>query len=617
MLHLPLSIKPCAAFWEEVARTLIKSELLMAGNGGQSPDLLSIRVVVPTLVHAQRLKAALASRMPRTFIPPRITTLSAWMALQPAFSPPASESARLMPLYAELRQHAWLKKLFSARRNTDLLPLAQMLLNLCDELTQALLPAIQLVPDAADTRWQAALEQLPPSARALLSDEAQLVWTIWKTQLDANDAYAARFAQMMRLAACADAPLAWVTPVEPTAFETAFLTAYGERQNVLPITLDWRPGAVEPAYAVAWRELSGMGDTGVPDSGVKIRTPQCLSLYEAKSLEDEAIQGAQTIIEWLGAGKSSIAIIPQDRVVARRIRALLERARIAVSDETGWKLSTTRAAAAIAAWLDVVAARAETRTLLDLLKSPFMFGDIAEKSTLVMAIEAALRSANVSGGWDAIDAALADLPAECALITRMAQQARRFAGGRKTLPEWIAATSATLDAMQMRTALDADEAGRQVIAVLDRLESDCRTLEHAFSFAEWRAFLDLELESAPFMVAAADKRVVMLPLNGAHLRSFDAVLLAGADADHLPSRPNETLFFANAVRHELGLATRESRQRQQLRDLTELLQTSHEVVVSWQAWKDGESNAVSPWIARLQLTLERAGAAGIPGHLIR
>lgn len=303
----------------------------MAGNGGQSSNLLSIRVVVPTLVHAQRLKAALVSRMPHTFIPPRITTLSAWLALQPAFSPPASESARLMSLYAELRQHAWLKKLFGARRNTDLLPLAQMLLNLCDELTQALLPAIRHAPDAADARWEAALEQLPPPARALLSDEAQLVWTIWKTQLDANDASSARFAQMMRLAACADAPLVWVTPVEPTAFEAAFLAAYGERQNVLPIMLDWRPGAVEPAYAAAWPELSDLSATDAAAIGAMINAPQRLSLCEAKSLEDEAIQGAQTIIEWLDAGKSSIAIIAQDRVVARRIRALLERRSPSVS----------------------------------------------------------------------------------------------------------------------------------------------------------------------------------------------------------------------------------------------------------------------------------------------
>ena len=47
-------------------------------------------------------------------------------------------------------------------------------------------------------------------------------------------------------------------------------------------------------------------------------------------------------------GKQEIAVIAQDRVVSRRLRALLERAGVLVADETGWKLSTTRAAAALA-----------------------------------------------------------------------------------------------------------------------------------------------------------------------------------------------------------------------------------------------------------------------------
>src|SRR5690606_19672491 len=122
-------------------------------------------------------------------------------------------SERMMSLYAELRQHGWLKKLFSARRNTDLLPLAQVLLTLFDELSAALLPSMRVSPDAADERWQAALAQLPLPARNLLSDEAQLVWSLWKSQLGSSDPAAACFARLMRLAESADAPLIWVNPL--------------------------------------------------------------------------------------------------------------------------------------------------------------------------------------------------------------------------------------------------------------------------------------------------------------------------------------------------------------------------------------------------------------------
>ena len=611
MLLNPLLIAPSTAFWDEVARVIAKSELPIAKEDGTEQDFSAIRVIVPTFAHAQQLKTALAKQTAHAFIPPRITTLSAWLALQPPTAKVAADSERLMALYSVLRQHAWLKKLFTARRNTDLLPLAQTLLTLCDELTLALLPAIQLASDAADERWQAALAQLSPSARDILSDEAQLVWSIWKSQLDANDACAARLMQMLRLAQRADAPLIWVTPVAPDAFEAAFLTAYGERQTVLPVMLDWRAASIAPAYAMAW---AGMLDDAANHGVNDIVLPAGLSICAAKSLEDEAVCGAQTIIDWLQSGKSRIAIIAQDRVTARRMRALLERAQVFVADETGWKLSTTRAAAALAAWFEVVAARAETVALLDFLKSPFLFADVENKSAQVMTIELALRSANVSGGWASVAAALKDAEAERALLSRLARQAELFANGRKTLQQWIEATRTALDAMGMGTALEADSAGAQAIALLDAIAQDCSTLEQTFSFAEWRAFISLQLESAPFIAPERDERVVMLPLNGAHLRSFDAVLMVGADANHLPSQPHETLFFANAVRRELGLATRESRQRQQLRDFTELLHTNSEVVLSWQAYKDGEPNPVSPWIARLQLTLERAGAEKIPVH---
>ncbi|HSY26927.1 MAG TPA: PD-(D/E)XK nuclease family protein, partial [Burkholderiaceae bacterium] len=128
MLHKPLLISPAAAFWSEVVRILLTHPQFTPAVVGQSRDFSSLRVVVPTFVHAQLLKTALLQDAGTAFVPPRITTLASWCAmLEPETERPLGDGARLMDLYAELRQHAWLKKLFSARRNADLLPLAQML----------------------------------------------------------------------------------------------------------------------------------------------------------------------------------------------------------------------------------------------------------------------------------------------------------------------------------------------------------------------------------------------------------------------------------------------------------------------------------------------------------
>ncbi|WP_211472434.1 PD-(D/E)XK nuclease family protein [Collimonas humicola] len=628
-------IAPSANFWPAAASALLAS--CRVGDDGMR-DFSHWRVILPTFAHAQQLKAALSAQLGGTFLPPQFFTLSGLLMTMPPLPNVLPASERLMRLYAELRQHGWLKKLFTARRNTDLLPLAQTLLALSDELTQAMLPSLHAGGDGVDgsdgdeiaQRWQHALEQLSPDARKLLSDETQLVWSIWKSQLDADDAIAARFSQMLQLAESASQPMVWISSVAPEPLEQAFLDAYARRQQVLTITLDWRAPALLPVYALAWPEMveaaAGPAEHATHDYALSTE----LALCAAQSVEDEAVQGAQMVIDWLQAGKSNLAIVAQDRVVARRIRALLERAQIHVADETGWKLSTTRAASAISAWFDVIAARGETTALLDLLKSPFVLkaaptdllhgeqdeqDSIANKSALVMKIELLLRRANVLGEWRAVTGALSAAPAEQKAVALLAQQAGLFSG-RKNLRDWIATTTAALDTLGISAALNADSAGQQILQLLQNIappgNDPGQDYAALFSFPEWRALVNLQLDDTSFISAINDRRVVMLPLNGARLRSFDAVLMVGADADHLPSQPQETLFFANTVRRELGLATRESRQRQQLRDVVELLAMNPQVVLSWQAHKDGEPNPVSPWIQRLQLALARVAAPALP-----
>jgi ATP-dependent helicase/nuclease subunit B len=662
MLHPAIAICPSGEFWPEAIRIMIRRCEALQLLAPQTRDFSALRVVVPAFAHAQYLKHALGEVLAAgdghralgvapssAYIAPQIYTLGGWLALQPPLAAtPSHESERLMRLYAELRQHGWLKKMFGARRNADLLPLAQTLLSLSDELTEALLPAMQAAPDDAEARWEAALAQLPASARALLSDEAQLVWSIWRGQLDASDPFAMRFTQMQQLAENASAPLIWFAPAQTTPAENAFLHLYGERADVLPVTLDWRE--VPPLYDAAWPELreamsvavvapapapdlaggvfddaddaeredgltdaDNNGRTSPQAPGNAMAAPPGLSICPGGGLEDIAAQGAQTIIDWLQAGKTRVAIVAQDRMVSRRIRALLDRAGITIADETGWKLSTTRAASALAACFDVVTSRGDTKALLDLLKSPYVFFDVPDKADHLMAIELAWRRANVPGGWDAVVNTLQRWPESRELVRRVVQQVQQLSG-RKTLPEWSAQTLGMLAALEVQHALEGDEAGQSLLQMLQDIALGSSGLPAPFTFSEWRAFLSLQMDAVTFMPPINDRRVVMLPLNGSRLRRFDAVLVVGADAEHLPSQSQETLFFSNAVRHELGLATRNSRQHQQLRDVAQLFMSHREVVLCWQTHQDGEPSPLSPWIERLQLTLALAGRKPLPMH---
>lgn len=628
MTHLPELVTASSTFWLQVARRFLNLNTKSDYWSSSSRDYSAIRVIVPTFEHAQLFLHALAHEQPGNFIPPRINTMFAWLEMLPPSSELSGSSAaseRLMSLYAQLREHAWLKTLFGAKRNTDLLPLAQTLLNLADELTLALLPIVGQSADAVEARWHTVLAQLPLPVQKIISEETQLVWRIWQSQLDSQDANVQRYKKMLQIASLADEAIVWISPTAPDAMEQAFLDAYQLKQPVISMQLDWQSASLPAIYASAWPALvdGEQGEQKRIDPAF-VETSH-IRLYEASSLEDEAQKAAQTIIEWLQSGKQEIALIAQDRVAARRIRALLERAQVFVADETGWKLSTTRAAAALAAWFEVVATKADTMALLDLLKSPYLDFDFTaaeiatnskvalDKADHIMEIELALRRANVLGGWDAVLAALNKLPTERNWIATLARHAGKFTA-RKNLKEWTAVSLQLMAELGMQAAMQSESAGNQIMQMLQALSGDCQHMDASFSFAEWRAFINLQLESAPFIVSRPDKRVVMLPLNGAHLRSFDAVFLVGADATHLPSRAKEVLFFTNAVRRECGLITIEERQRQQLRDFAEVLLSNPEVVLSWQGQHDGEHNAVSPWIAQLNLSLERNGQQKIALH---
>ena len=270
---------------------------------------------------------------------------------------------RLTTLYDQLRQQEWLKQIFGVRSNTDLLPLAQLLLTMADELTTAHLPSILQQPDLAQHYWQQGLAQLPDISLQLLSDEANLVWTLWQSQLDTQDGLVLQFSSMLQLAQHAQEGLVWISPDLPGPMEMAFLQAYGKRQKVFRFHLDWHASCVPQQLRMAWPEIletNANPDLFAQPVDLDLQALAHLKLAAAPSLEAQAVQGAQTVLNWLQLGHTQVAIIAQDRVAARRIAALLARAEVSVADETGWKLSTTRAAAALAAWFEVVASQAET-----------------------------------------------------------------------------------------------------------------------------------------------------------------------------------------------------------------------------------------------------------------
>lgn len=609
-------IPPGPTFWTKAAQRLLEQA------GALNVPLASCLVLVPGPAHGVSLRHGLAEHLGRSFIPPRIQTLEQWLNLQlppEAALQPASHTERLLELYASLRQTPWLKKLFAVRRNTDLLPLAQTLMGMADELTQALLPTALAQPESVSDRWRAALAHLSTRGTTLLSDEAQLVWQLWQVERDERDPGVVRYHQLQQLARQANMPLFYFATDEPKAINAALLATWSERQPVALITLDWRAAALPALYVQSWPELLVSGPAATYPGTVaphqpgteSISVPAGVTLCPAASMEQQALAAAQIIVDWIAAGRQRIAVIPQDRLVARRLRALLERAAIVVADDAGWKLSTTRAASVLHAWLTLVSSGGAVMRLLDFLQSPFLQHPALQDLSQRKAIEAALVSLGPQANWDAIAAALSTQPELRDWLAQLAEQANRYRAAR-SIGAWIESTRQVLALAGLAHALAADSAGAQVFSMLEQLATETQNLQPTFTLAEWRALLDMQLEQTAYIAPRHDARVTMVPLHASMLRQFDAALVLSVDAEHLPSPSSEVLFFADSVRRELGLDTRERHQQEQLRQFTALLMSCPVVVLCWQARRDGENVLPSPWIQRLGLTLALAGRAELP-----
>ena len=106
-----------------------------------------------------------------------------------------------------------------------------------------------------------------------------------------------------------------------------------------------------------------------------------ISTYTCKSAETHAEGVCLQAKKWLLEKKYPIGIIINDRLLARRIRAVFEKEGINPYDLGGWTISTTSAATSIEILLDCIESNFKKEHLIDLLSSPFMPDNNSEASS--------------------------------------------------------------------------------------------------------------------------------------------------------------------------------------------------------------------------------------------
>ncbi len=591
---------------------------IVAAEQARLPDLSACTVLVPNLHAVPAMAHALGQAAGRpALLLPRITTLPQ-LARQIALpQTTVADSVRQNLLYAALRARKWF--------DPGLLwPLTGELLKLFDELT---LNQVRL-PDSYDDFVNQLALAYEASAGASMHFEARLVHALWHAlrhdlgeRLDTSTAYVL---QLSQLAQNADAPLYGVGLADLAPVELEFLARFSERQPVTLFAADTLTahdtGASGALLQAAWAdqasdslfERAALLRAAVPASPISAK----LKLLGAQSLEEEARAAVMQVRLWLAAGRREIAIVAQDRLAARRVRALLERDQILVRDETGWTFSTTAASSLIMRWLDLVADDFYYQDLLDFLKSPLVFSQIEreQRRDAVSALELLIREYDVVSRIERyLDLARTQEQSACVTLLEALDTARAGWQTRRAQPlrAWLQLLTDTLSQLGILAPLARDLAGGQLLEMLERAASELTSANETFRFSEWRHWLNQRFESATFLDTGIDSPVVFTHLPATRLRAFDAALLLGCDSSHLPAPPPASVFFNQSVRASLNLPTWHDAQQSEQRNVAGLLSRSTEVLATWQAFQHGEPNLLSPLFALLATCHAQAYGVGL------
>lgn len=649
LMLLPYGEDPCLAL----------AQRLLQDHVSELPRLEKVIVLLPGASEAPRLRHILlkqaAERGYPALLGPQIMAWRTWLNRYPISDKSTTSTYRRELILIEaLRQH---EDLFGG---ANLWALADSLLTLFDELT---LNHIGLPVKLDDfSRLLANAYGLQQRTLDAQNREAQLVhtlWNAWHQELATRNVIDTKTRTLLQLSASLrdnnGERIYLLAPDITGAAETEWL---GQMMAGNKVTLllhgHYRGKPPRPYHPESplHRLLCALGgehcrrtadndyslllDTLFDNSGEQNQTlreralafadavPKSplagrLNIFSAQSNEDEARAVELQVRRWLLQGRQRIGIVTENRRLARRVRALLERAGISLEDAAGWALSTTSAAAILEHWLQCVEEDFPYRAMLDLLKSPFFCAPQAREEHLsaVYRLEQDIvLHENIGQGLNRYQQHIAyrqqRLPTDMAeylqpaalLLERLEQSSEplvKASRGEKTdTTKLLDLLHQSLEQSGILPQLANDAAGMRLLEELQKMRQAISEERMAMDWLEFRSWLGRSLERYTFQPPTNGQVVSLVGLSQSPLAHFDALILAGVEREFLPGSPATTPFFNDAVRRELGLGSGEELLAERFYHFRRLLEAAPVVLLTHRKHTHDEEVTPSPWLELLQ-----------------
>ena len=598
-------------------------DTLLTDQASRLPQLDHVTILLPDLAETRRLRQLLLTHNKTlgALLGPQISTLRSHIG---ANTPPAGSI---------LNTHAQELMLVEVLRNHPLSGQGNPW-HLADELLK-LFEALQLGPG------QNLSMELIPTAFSNEATNIQLLWQAWQEQLDTEQAttrasiYSAGLSNPLLLKQHKDSQTYLVGYDWLHHAELHFLLRHhndGQAQMFVSpdqplwsqledagVSLpesDEKTALGELLNSVYTDDQEVLRDRAKDYRGKPSPLVDKLSIFKAGDSEQEARAIDIQARQWLLDGHQHIAIITEDRRLARRISALLRRANIDAQDSAGWPLSTTTAAGTLERWLETVESDFNHLPMIDVLKSGFLSSsgislkavyrlqlDIIEHEGVPHNLQAyrqalTARTAALGGKQSAI------VEQTYALLDHLEHAAApllhvmsRSALDPKTL---IDALRVSLMRLGLWHGYDLDSAGQRIQQELQDMQQALNHRDLKLDWFEFRSWLARALETHNFRPALEDSPIRVMRFDQSRLGRYDALIIAGADNQHLPGSQHRQIFFNEATRYELGLRTWEIERQQRFSQYRRLLQSASHVLISYTGESGDDPALPSSWVDLLE-----------------
>jgi len=345
-----------------------------------------------------------------------------------------------------------------------------------------------------------------------------------------------------------------------------------------------------------------------------------IKIFDAQSAEQETQAVDLKVRMSLLQGNSNIAVVTENRKLARRLRALLERANVNIQDTAGWSLATTSAATILERWLECIEQDFAYQPLLDLLKSPFFCkeNEFNEHLNLVYRFEQDIvLHENIANDLQRYKNAIINRSDRLNLKnTSTAKQLlslldkienasnnliELFLSQKNNTPDiWIKYFIESIKVLGIYQQLSTDIAGQRVQEELEKLNRAYHTASPVMNWLDLRTWIGSTLESEQFKPQGQESVVKIMNMQQAQYCQFDTLIIAGANIKSFPGSAAQHPFFNQSVRQELQLKNWQKKKESSFQQFQQLLLAANDILITWQAEHNGEWLQASPWVSSLQ-----------------